>query len=47
MLYCPRCASPLDPKEQSRISIEDQTVREELKRLRGIVERVLGESEVS
>ncbi|MDE1862099.1 MAG: tyrosine-type recombinase/integrase [Thaumarchaeota archaeon] len=47
MLYCPRCASPLDPKEQSRMSIEDQTVREELKRLRGIVERVLGESEVS
>ncbi len=47
MLYCPRCASPLDPREQSRISIEDQTVREELKRLRGIVERVLGGSEGS
>lgn len=47
MLYCPRCASPLDPREQSRISLEDQTVKEELKRLRAIVERVLGESEVS
>ncbi|MDE1862989.1 MAG: tyrosine-type recombinase/integrase [Thaumarchaeota archaeon] len=47
MLYCSRCASPLDPKEQSRMSIEDQAVREELKKLRGIVERVLSESEVS
>ena len=43
MLYCPRCASPLDPREQSKTLLEDQTVREELKRLREIVERALGE----
>ena len=44
MLYCPRCASPLDPKEQSKISLEDQTIREELKKLRGIVDRYLADS---
>lgn len=42
MLYCPRCASPLDPTEQSRKSVEDQAIRDELKRLREIVDRCLG-----
>ncbi len=47
MLYCPRCASPLDPREQSRIILEDQTIREDLKKLREIVEQVLSGSEGS
>ena len=41
MLYCPRCASPLDPKERSKVAIEDESVRSEVKELRKIVERYL------
>ncbi len=41
MFYCPKCASPLDPKERSKVVIEDQMLRNELTEVRKMVARYL------
>ncbi len=41
MVYCPRCASPLDEGARSRMQVEDESTREELARLRKVVEKYL------
>jgi integrase/recombinase XerD len=44
MVYCPRCASPLDEGDRSRMQVEDETTKEELTRLRKLVEKYLAGS---
>jgi integrase/recombinase XerD len=41
MLYCPKCATPLDPRERSKVALEDQTLRNELTLVRKMVEKYL------
>ena len=41
MVYCPKCASPLEAEARSRMQVQDETMREELTRLRMLVEKYL------
>ena len=47
MVYCPKCASPLDEGARGRMRVEDETTREELTRLRMLVEKYLTGSPAS
>jgi integrase/recombinase XerD len=47
MVYCPKCASPLEEATRSRMQIEDETTKEELIRLRKLVEKYLAGSPAS
>jgi hypothetical protein len=47
MVYCPRCASPLDEAARSRMQVEDETTRDELIKLRKVVEKYLSDAPTS
>ena len=47
MLYCPRCATPLDPRERGRMTIEEENAKSELRELRKLVEKYLAGSQAS
>jgi len=42
MLYCPKCATPLDRGERAKMAVQDQRTREEISELRRIIEQRLG-----
>ncbi len=41
MLYCPRCASPLDQAERAKIAVQQESTKKEVSELRGLLERYL------
>ncbi|MDG6926680.1 MAG: tyrosine-type recombinase/integrase [Nitrososphaerota archaeon] len=47
MVYCPKCASPLDDVARSRMQVEDETTRDELTKLRKVVEKYLSDAPTS
>ncbi len=47
MVFCPKCASPLEEAARSRMQVEDETTKEELTKLRKLVEKYLAGSQAS
>ena len=45
MLYCPKCATPLDRTERAKMAVQDQNTKNELTELRGLLERYLKDPE--
>ncbi len=41
MLYCPRCASPLDQAERAKIAVQEESTKKEVSELRGLLEKYL------
>jgi integrase len=41
MLYCPKCAAPLDQTERARLVLREETAKNEIAELRGLLERYL------
>ena len=41
MLYCPRCASPLDQAERAKIAVKEESTKKEVSELRGLLEKYL------
>jgi hypothetical protein len=41
MLYCPKCAAPLDEAERARLAIQEQHTRDEVAELRTLLEKYL------
>jgi integrase/recombinase XerD len=41
MLYCPKCATPLDRTERARMAVQEQSTMNEVTELRGLVEKYL------
>ena len=41
MLYCPKCAAPLDRTERARLTLQEQTTKNEIAELRGLLEKYL------
>lgn len=41
MMFCPRCATPLDQAERARLSVREESTKKELAELREIVEKYL------
>jgi integrase/recombinase XerD len=43
MLYCPKCAAPLDQAERARLTLQEQTTKNEIAELKGLLEKYLQE----
>lgn len=41
MIYCTKCATPLDPAERARMATREQSAMEEVKELRGLLKQYL------
>jgi integrase/recombinase XerD len=41
MLYCPRCATPLDQAERAKIAVQEENTKKEVSELRGLLEKYL------
>jgi integrase/recombinase XerD len=41
MLYCPKCATPLDRTERAKMAIQEQNTKDEVTELRGLLEKYL------
>ncbi len=41
MLYCPRCASPLDQAERAKVAVKEESTKKEVSELRGLLEKYL------
>jgi integrase/recombinase XerD len=41
MLYCPKCAAPLDQAERARLTVQEETSRNEIAELKGLLEKYL------
>ncbi len=42
MLYCPKCATPLDQAERAKMALQEEQTKRDVTELRGLVERYLG-----
>ena len=42
MRFCPKCAAPLDQTERARLALQEQTNKNEIAELRGLLEKYLG-----
>ena len=47
MVFCPKCATPLDPRERSKMTVEDEGAKNELRELRKLVEKYLAGPQAS
>jgi integrase len=43
MLYCPKCAAPLDQTERAKLALREETTKNEIAELRGLLEKYLQE----
>ena len=43
MLYCPKCAAPLDQTERARLTLQEETNKKEIAELRRLLEKYLSE----
>jgi hypothetical protein len=43
ILHCPKCAAPLDHAEMARLTLQEQTTKNEIAELRGLLEKYLGD----
>jgi len=41
MLYCPRCASPLDQAERAKVAVQEESTKKEVSELKGLLEKYL------
>jgi len=41
MLYCPRCATPLDQEERAKIAVQEESTKKEVSELKGLLENYL------
>ncbi len=41
MMYCPKCATPLDREERAKITIQEESTKREVSELRGLLEKYL------
>jgi integrase/recombinase XerD len=41
MLFCPKCATPLDQAERAKMTVQEENTKKELSELRGLVEKYL------
>lgn len=39
MMYCPKCASPLDHTERARLALREETTKSEIAELKGLLEK--------
>lgn len=43
MLYCPKCATPLDQGERSKIAVQEENTKKEVSELKGLLEKYLSQ----
>ncbi len=41
MLYCPRCATPIDKAERAKMAIQEENIKKEVTELREMVRKYL------
>ena len=45
MLYCPKCATPLDKTERAKMALQEQNNRDEVTELKELLEKYLKSSQ--